>query len=85
MRGGIRGHRAPGAERRHGLPGTRLVGNDPGLAAVGQANGRVINLLITVADGQTLFGVGTLAEPLDVCRGPMGGPFVGPAEGDQGD
>jgi hypothetical protein len=55
------------------------------LPVVGQATGRAINLMITVADGQYVFGVGTLENPLDQCAGEMGGPFVGPEAGDTGD
>ena len=55
------------------------------LPVVGQATGRAINLMITVGDGQYVFGVGTLERPLDQCGGEMGGPFVGPEAGDTGD
>ena len=55
------------------------------LPVVGQANGRAINLMITVADGQHVFGVGTLENDISQCAGEMGGPFVGPEAGDTGD
>jgi hypothetical protein len=55
------------------------------LPVVGQANGRAINLMITVADGQYVFGVGTLENDISQCGGEMGGPFVGPEPGDTGD
>jgi hypothetical protein len=55
------------------------------LPVVGQVTGRAVNLMITVADGQVIFGVGTLENDLSVCAGQMGGPLVGPQPGDQGD
>jgi hypothetical protein len=68
----------------------------PTLPVVGQATGRAINLLITLADGRAVFGVGTMAADLAHCGGIdlrtgkatpffMGGPLVGPEPGDLGD
>jgi hypothetical protein len=62
--------------------------DDP-IPVVGQATGRAINLLFTVADGRFLYGVGTAENPVAACEGviegTMGGPFTGPEEGDSGD
>ena len=57
------------------------------ISVVGQATGRAVNLMFTVADGQYVFGVGTAEQPLvgAECGGTMGGPFVGPQAGDAGD
>jgi hypothetical protein len=55
------------------------------LAAKGQANGRAINLLIQAGDGRYLYGVGVADEPVATCPTVMGGPFVGPMEGDSED
>jgi hypothetical protein len=52
---------------------------------VGQASGRAVNLLITVGDGQYVYGVGTFEHPVGRCQGRMGGPLVGPLPGDAGD
>lgn len=55
------------------------------ITVVGQANGRAINLLLDVGDGDAVYGVGTLETDLATCTGRVGGPLVGPAPGDQGD
>ncbi|MEA2595561.1 MAG: hypothetical protein QOF01_2030 [Thermomicrobiales bacterium] len=52
---------------------------------VGQASGRAVNLLITVGDGQYVYGIGTFEHPVGRCQGRMGGPLVGPLPGDAGD
>lgn len=51
----------------------------------GQANGRAINLIFHLPDEKIMFGVGTLENDIRECRGAVGGPLVGPAEGDIGD
>jgi hypothetical protein len=52
----------------------------------GQVNGRAINLIITVAEGQYIYGVGTALNDIisEDCGTAMGGPFVGPEAGDSG-
>jgi hypothetical protein len=52
---------------------------------VGQATGRSIGLLITLAEGQTVYGVGVGEHEVGACAGQMGGPLVGPEPGDMGD
>jgi hypothetical protein len=52
---------------------------------VGQANGRAINLVFSLADGRQVFSTGTLVNDIRVCQGLMRGPVVGPRQGDIGD
>jgi len=52
---------------------------------VGQATGRSIGLLITLADGESFYGVGVGEEEITACAGAMGGPLVGPEPDDLGD
>lgn len=51
----------------------------------GQANGQAINLFFDLGGGKRFFGVGTAEHEVRLCRGAMGGPFVGPRPGDSGD
>jgi hypothetical protein len=77
---------------RHDAPGAHVVNVTPvptavattALPVLGQATGHAISLLVTVAPGQQVYGVGVLEQPLDQCRGAMGGPFVGPDPADTG-
>ncbi len=61
------------------------------IRVVGQADGRSINLAFdlgtdnTGGNQQYLFAVGTLWNPFGQCSGAMGGPFVGPLDGDSGE
>jgi hypothetical protein len=57
---------------------------DP-IEIVGQANGRLIGLVLDAGEDQTIYGVGSMQTTLDVCGGGMGGTFAGPVEGDSGD
>lgn len=68
-----------------GLDGQLTLADGSRIATVGQANGRAINLMLTTPDGQSIFGVGTAAQPISQCGGLLGGPFVGPQAGDSGD
>jgi hypothetical protein len=52
---------------------------------VGQANGRAINLVFNLANGQRVFAVGSLEKDIRDCQGVAGGPLVGPQPGDSGD
>ena len=52
---------------------------------VGQANGRAINLVFSLADGRNVFSTGTLINDIRACKGLMRGPVVGPRQGDIGD
>jgi hypothetical protein len=56
----------------------------PAINSVGQANGRAINLIFDLGHNQLIYGVGTLQNPIQMCKGSVGGPFVGPAEKDTG-
>jgi hypothetical protein len=56
----------------------------PDIDSVGQANGRAINLIFDLGHNQLIYGVGTLQNPIQMCKGSAGGPFVGPAEEDSG-
>jgi len=55
------------------------------IPVVGQTNGRAINLFFDLGDGTFIAGVGTAQYAVRECRGPMGGPFTGPLDGDAGD
>ncbi|MGI8550210.1 MAG: hypothetical protein ACR2PL_05320 [Dehalococcoidia bacterium] len=52
---------------------------------VGQVNGRALNLLFLQPDGGTLYGVGVMQNLLQDCSGSLGGPSIGPSDGDFGD
>jgi hypothetical protein len=52
---------------------------------VGQATGRAINLVFSLADGRQVFSTGTLVNDIRACQGLMRGPVVGPRQGDIGD
>jgi hypothetical protein len=52
---------------------------------VGQASGRAINLVFSLADGRQVFSTGTLVNDISTCQGLMRGPVVGPRQGDIGD
>jgi hypothetical protein len=69
--------------------GAFITDDEQTLAVSGQLNGQAANLIFTTEDGQSIFGVGTSAVDLATCHGafytPMGGPLVGPGEGDLGD
>jgi len=56
----------------------------PDIHSVGQANGRAINLIFDLGQNHLIYGVGTLQNPIQMCKGSVGGPFVGPAEKDTG-
>lgn len=58
---------------------------DDAIEVVGQANGRAVNVLLMIEDGQPIYGVGTSQNDLVTCDGLLGGSFVGPLEGDSGD
>jgi hypothetical protein len=79
--GSVRGLLVPTAT----AAGTPVAGKPQGIRVVGQTQGRAINLLFVVGDGQELYGVGTMEHDLATCDGAMGGPFVGPQPGDAGD
>jgi hypothetical protein len=57
----------------------------PDVPVVGQVDGRAINLAFNLGPGQMVYGVGTAVNDIHECSGGMGGPFVGPGEGDSGD
>ena len=67
----------------------RFILNEGGgeVPIAGQVNGRAINLIITVAEGKYIYGVGTALNDItsDDCGTAMGGPFVGPEAGDSGE
>jgi hypothetical protein len=74
-----------------GITGTLAQDGQPDILVVGQAQGRAINLAFDLSTADTpgvfIFGVGTAIDPVDseLCGTALGGPFVGPAEGDSGD
>ena len=57
------------------------------ILAAGQVNGRAVNLVFSLGEDQTVFGVGTAKAKVtnDTCGLELGGPFVGPAPADSGD
>ena len=59
------------------------------LPVIGQASGHAINMLIKIADQQTVFGSGAAEADFSSCDGvvlgEMGGPAAGPQVGDVGD
>jgi hypothetical protein len=66
----------------------RFILDDGGeVPLAGQVNGRAINLILTVAEGKYIYGVGTALNDIisDECGTAMGGPFVGPEAGDSGE
>lgn len=54
------------------------------IQAVGQANGRAIHLIFDLGQARLIYGVGTLQNPIQMCKGAVGGPLVGPNERDSG-
>jgi hypothetical protein len=73
------------------LTGALKQDQQPDVPVVGQVVGRAIHLVLdlSTADkpGLWVFGVGTALDPVntDTCGKVLGGPFVGPTEGDSGD
>lgn len=69
--------------------GVFLTDDEQTIHVAGQLVGHSVNLLFTPAGGGEIFGVGTSLADLAMCHGafytPMGGPLVGPGEGDLGD
>lgn len=66
----------------------KLMQEDGGeILGAGQVIGRAIHLVFDLGDQQLVFGVGTAQAKItnDTCGLALGGPFVGPAEGDSGD
>jgi hypothetical protein len=58
------------------------------MTVVGQVTGRAVNLQFATSDGKHLYGVGTAEKTLaagECAAGHIGGPLVGPGEGDTGD
>ena len=51
----------------------------------GQITGRAVNLVFSLSDGRTVFGVGTSRGDLRMGAFDLGGPLVGPEPGDSGD
>ncbi|HLI08417.1 MAG TPA: hypothetical protein VKV40_17780 [Ktedonobacteraceae bacterium] len=66
------------------ITGTLTQTNGTTVQIAGQANGRAINLLFTLSNGKSLFGVGTLQNDIRQCKGAVGGPEVGPNPADSG-
>jgi hypothetical protein len=67
------------------LTGTLAQPDGVQLPVSGQADGRALNLLFDLGNGQHVFGAGTTQFDLRECRGAGGGPFSGPMTGDIGD
>ena len=70
--------------------GSLIAAEGPAVTVVGQMDGRAVNLLFEVGEGQFLYGVGVLQNDIEggcqaALNGAMGGPFVGPELGDSGD
>ncbi|HEY7034824.1 MAG TPA: hypothetical protein VH482_26020 [Thermomicrobiales bacterium] len=58
------------------------------MTVVGQVTGRAVNLQFATGDGHYLFGAGTAEKAIaagECAAGQIGGPLVGPGEGDTGD
>jgi hypothetical protein len=66
------------------VTGVLKQANGPDIHSVGQANGRAINLIFDLGQNRLIYGVGTLQNPIQMCKGSAGGPFVGPDEKDAG-
>jgi hypothetical protein len=69
------------------LHGMLLQGDQSQILAAGQVNGRAVNLVFVVGERKFVFGVGTTLNQIqnDDCGVVLGGPFVGPEQGDSGD
>ncbi len=67
------------------VSGILKLGDGSQVKAVGQANGRAINLMFDLGNDQKVFGVGTTERDIREGGGMMGGPFSGPRAGDLGD
>lgn len=67
------------------VSGVLTLADGSQVKAVGQANGRAINLMFDLGNDQKVFGVGTAERDIREGGGMMGGPFSGPAAGDLGD
>ncbi|MEA2371441.1 MAG: hypothetical protein QOH12_1835 [Solirubrobacteraceae bacterium] len=68
-----------------GISGSLVQPNRAPGTVVGQANGRAINLVFSLADHRQVFSTGTLVNDIRACQGLMRGPVVGPRQGDIGD
>lgn len=64
--------------------GSLALDGQPTVSVAGQATGRVIDLLIPLADGTTLSLHGLAGDAIATCGSPMQGIFVNPATGQIG-
>lgn len=67
------------------ITATLIQENGSEVIATGQAHGQAINLVFFVNEELRMYGVGTADNDINVCRGEMGGPLIGPLPGDSGD
>jgi hypothetical protein len=67
------------------LTGMLILDDGSQVKAVGQTEGRAINLMFDLGNDQQIFGVGTSEYDIRECKGVLGGPFSGPLPGDIGD
>lgn len=69
------------------LIGQFLVEDGTQILIAGQVVGHSISMIFDLGDERYIYGVGVSLRDVrsDDCGGPMGGPFVGPGEGDSGD
>ena len=67
------------------LTGALTTNDGTSIQLSGQAVGRSINLFFDLGNGKHLFGVGSLENDMQACKGVGGGPFTGPEPGDSGD
>jgi hypothetical protein len=67
------------------LTGALTTNDGTSIQLSGQAVGRSINLFLDLGNGKHIFGVGSLENNIQECKGAIGGPFTGPEPGDSGD
>lgn len=67
------------------LTGVLTTNGGTYIQATGQAVGHSINLVFDLGDDKHIFGVGSLENNIQECKGAIGGPFTGPEPGDSGD
>jgi hypothetical protein len=60
------------------MSGTLQPTSGANIAVIGQVTGRAINLAMDLGGGKSMFGTGTLFNPISQCSGTAGGPLVGP-------
>jgi len=65
--------------------GTLTRKSGAAVPAVGQVQGRALSFVLDLPGGQHVYGVGVAQNPIDTCKGVIGGALTGPRPGDSGD